>query len=246
MVLYGLIGYPLNHSLSAVLFSEKFRANKLYDRNYRLFPLTSPEQIKELVNGHPGIAGLNVTAPFKEKIIPFLDKINPLAAKIGAVNTIRVSRTASGTLLTGYNTDSEGFSSSTDFAGIKTALILGTGGAAKAVAQALRSMEIKVLFVSRNSGLPDSITYARIDAAFLKEFTLIVNATPLGMYPEVNSFPPIPYKHLAPDHFLYDLVYNPDQTRFLKKGIEKGCRMQNGLQMLKNQADLSLRIWEGF
>jgi len=243
MITYGLIGNPLSHSWSARWFSEKFRDEKIKDRVYRDFPLSSLEDFPALIRDHPDLVGLNVTIPYKEKIIPFLDETDVIAAKIGAVNTIQIFRKNGIVQLKGFNTDAPGFLGSADFSGHQHALVLGTGGAAKAVAFALGSIGISVLFVSRSDKGPGSITYENLTKTVLSKHTLIVNATPLGMSPSVESCPPIPWQWLSNDHFLYDLVYNPSTTIFLAKGAMASARVQNGLRMLEIQAGLSYRIW---
>jgi shikimate dehydrogenase len=243
MIVYGLIGYPLKHSASAMLFREKFEEKNLYDRNYRLYPIQNPELVRDLVKGHPGIAGLNVTIPFKEKIIPYLDALDPVASEIGAVNTISISRMPKRIVLTGYNTDAGGFALSADFSGFKSALILGTGGSARAVSWVLRKAEINCMMVSRSSHEIGQILYSDINEILVRKHPLIINASPCGMYPHSDACPPIPYEYLTPRHFLYDLIYNPECSLFLKKGKEMGCRIQNGMEMLRNQAELSYRIW---
>jgi shikimate dehydrogenase len=245
MIVYGLIGYPLEHSGSAMLFREIFKTENLYDRDYRLFPIKTPEMVRSLVNSHPGIAGLNVTLPFKETIIPFLDELDQEALEIGAVNTIKITRIQNRAILTGYNTDADGFALSGHFQDYGSALILGSGGAARAVAYALRKAGKTVLFVSRTRKTHGMISYPEINETVLNKFRLIINATPSGMFPDVKSSPPIPYKLLTGGHFLYDLVYNPEISVFLKKGKDKGCRVQNGMEMLKQQAILSYQIWAG-
>ncbi|MCX6243899.1 MAG: shikimate dehydrogenase [Bacteroidetes bacterium] len=243
MITYGLIGNPLSHSWSASWFYAKFRDEHIRDHVYLDFPLASLDEFPALIRDQPDLAGLNVTIPYKEKIIPFLDEIDELAAKVGAVNTIRISRNDGKASLKGFNTDVPGFLNSADFSGHQHALVLGKGGAAKAVAFALESIGISVLFVSRSQKGPGTISYDDITETIFIKHTLIVNATPLGTFPAVNEIPPIPYKWLSKGHFLYDLVYNPPVTHFLAKGSLASARTQNGLSMLENQAELSFRIW---
>ncbi len=245
MIVYGLIGYPLGHSGSAAIFREIFKSGNLYDRDYRLYPIKDPQMVRSLAEAHPGLNGLNVTIPYKETIIPFLDELDPVAASIGAVNTIQIIRKKKGVFLKGFNTDAEGFSGSADFSGFSSALLLGTGGAAKAVAFALHEKGIKVLSVSRTLRKPGIISYKDLDPSILNQYHLIINATPCGMFPDDGSCPPLRFETLTPDHFLYDLVYNPEFTLFLEKGKEMGCRVQNGMNMLKKQAELSYLIWRG-
>lgn len=241
MKVYGLIGYPLTHSRSAELFSEWFRDP---GNEYRLFPLHDISEFPSLIQTIPGLTGLNVTIPYKEKIIPFLHDIDPEARVIGAVNTIRISNDGDRLIMTGYNTDAEGFRRSAGFESFSHALVLGTGGAAKAVAHALKKSGISVLFASRNPVTPGTISYPSITGELINQYRLIINATPLGMVPDTASFPDIPYSSLSDRHFLYDLVYNPEETLFLKKGKSAGAKTMNGLAMLKIQAELSFRVWE--
>ncbi len=244
MIIYGLIGYPLIHSLSPTLFSDRFRKEKISDKKYLIFPLERLDDFPELIRKNPEIQGLNVTVPYKEKIIDFLDEMDETALKIGAVNTIRIHRKEKIPVLKGYNTDVEGFRLSMDFFKFNKALILGTGGASKAVAYALQQQGIDFLFVSRNPGNPESIHYSEITEEIMHSHPLIINATPQGMYPAIDSFPPIPYHWVTKANFLYDLVYNPPLTIFLKKGSDKGAIVQNGTKMLFLQAEESLKIWE--
>ena len=240
---YGLIGYPLSHSWSAKFFSEKFEQEKLYENYYKLFPLKNLAGFSSLLENHPELNGLNVTIPYKEKIISYLDELDQKAKEIGAVNTIKIIHMGGKTLTKGYNTDEDGFILSGDFSGFSHAFILGTGGASRAVAYALRKIGIPVTFVSRNPRNPLMISYPDLQFIQFNKPTLIINTTPLGMYPDIHSFPRIPYDKLTPDDLLYDLVYNPEQTLFLKKGVENGAKTQNGLSMLRIQAEKSYEIW---
>ena len=239
---YGLIGYPLSHSWSANYFLEKFEREKLSDSFYQLFPLQTLSAFSSLLDDHPELSGLNVTIPYKKKIIPFLDELDQKAKEIGAVNTIKIIRLDGKILTKGFNTDEEGFILSADFSGISHAFILGTGGASRAVAYALGKTGIPVTLVSRNPRKTHSIGYPDLQSIQFNKHTLIVNTTPLGMYPDINSYPQIPYSRLTPEDFLYDLVYNPEQTLFLKKGMERGAKTQNGLKMLQIQAEKSYEI----
>lgn len=244
MIIYGLIGYPLSHSWSATLFSDRFSKEINSDKKYLIFPLERLDDFPELICKNPEIQGLNVTIPYKERIIEFLDEMDETAQKIGAVNTIRVFRKAGITVLKGYNTDAEAFRLSMDFSGFKKALILGSGGASKAVAFTLQQQGIDFLFVSRNPQNPLSIHYFEITEEIMQSHLLIINTTPLGMYPEADSFPPIPYRWVTASHYLYDLVYNPPLTIFLQTGAGRRAIVQNGAKMLCLQAEESLKIWE--
>ncbi|TSA26348.1 MAG: shikimate dehydrogenase [Bacteroidetes bacterium] len=243
MKVFGLIGYPLEHSWSPAFFQRKFRENGLDQCTYRLFPLKVVDEFPFLLNRMSELCGVNVTIPYKEAILPFLDELDPVAAEIGAVNTIRISGPAQERKLIGYNTDAEGFQQSADFSGYRVALILGTGGAAKAVAYVLRELCISYLFVSRNPSGENMVDYQDLSPDLLKQFILIINTTPLGMYPDENTAPPILYDQLTANHFLYDLVYNPQETRFLKNGARQGARTQSGLKMLYLQAEAAFRIF---
>ncbi len=244
--MYGLIGYPLGHSFSAQYFTEKFLREGL-DECYKLFPIKDINSLSELVDGNKTLNGLNVTIPYKQAVIPFLDKISGDASEIGAVNVIKISRSenAAGTHLSGYNTDWKGFIESLEpmlHPHVKKALILGSGGASKAVVYGLKKRGIKPLIVSRSKNSGD-MTYDDIDKTIMSEHLLIVNTTPLGMFPETEAYPDIPYNFLTPDHICYDLIYNPEQTEFMHKSAAMGAEVKNGLEMLHIQAELSWKIW---
>ncbi len=243
MIIYGLIGYPLSHSRSGSWFAEKLRKEGKYGYSYLDFPLTSLNEFPPLFRKYPGLKGLNVTIPYKVQIIPWLEELDPKAEQIGAVNTILIRRENGHIHLKGFNTDADGFLQSADFSGHHKALILGTGGAAKAVAFALTEKGISYLFVSRSKKSANHISYQELSEEVFSSHTLVVNATPLGMFPSEETFPPIPYHFLSENHFLYDLVYNPETTVFLKKGTDAGARVQNGIRMLEIQAELSYHIW---
>ena len=238
---FGLVGKNIGYSFSRGYFSTKFEKLGLSDHRYENFDLNHIEEFPNILKQHPDLQGLNVTIPYKQAIIPYLDHLHPEAAAIGAVNTIAFSEG----ILIGYNTDVTGFRDSLrpllrkeD----KKALILGTGGASLAVAHALASLQCAFTYVSRNPG-PDQLGYSDIDAAVLREFTILVQCTPLGTHPNVSACPPLPYELLEPRHLLYDLVYNPPMTRFLREGLERGARIKNGLEMLERQAEAAWGIW---
>ena len=242
---FGLIGYPLSHSFSKKYFTEKFEKEGIPGAKYELFPIESIHELPRLLQDNPELVGLNVTIPYKEQVIPYLDVLDPKAAAIGAVNTIKVQ----GGKLTGYNTDYHGFKNSlVKFIGPnpmpKKALILGTGGASKAVKAALVDLGIGFQMVSRNPG-EETITYNEVSSSphYLITSSLLVNTTPLGMSPKTDSLPDLPYDRLSPEHFLYDLVYNPLKTAFMQKGIEAKCWVKNGLEMLHGQAEKAWEIW---
>ncbi len=242
MVVYGLIGYPLSHSKSVEYFKTKFEEENVMDYTYRLFPIPSLNDLRFVIQT-PGLSGFNVTIPYKESILSCLDELDEKAAGIGAVNTVTITRNNDMIFLKGYNTDADGFLASADFSACKKAIILGTGGASKAVQYALKSLGIPFLLVSVKSIPGKSISYDKLDAQIMASHDLIINTTPLGMFPDIASFPPIPYHLLTSGHFLYDLVYNPEMTQFLAKGTEKNTKVQNGLKMLMLQAEKAYSIW---
>lgn len=241
MLRYGLIGYPLGHSFSPAWFSGKFRNEGIAAR-YDAFPIQDPAELPALVAGKQ-LRGLNVTIPHKEAVVPFLNRLDAHAAAIGAVNCIRVE--TDGTL-TGYNTDWIGFGESLQGwldplpAG---ALILGTGGASKAVAYALKQLGIPFKSVSRQGG-SNALAYPEISGKLLRQLPLLINTTPLGAWPEICGKPPLDYRLLTAANALYDLVYNPAETAFLREGLQRGCRVKNGLEMLEIQAAESWKIWQ--
>ncbi len=241
MRLYGLAGHPLGHSFSADYFSHKFLMEGISDAHYRLFSVESAARLPELLS-NPQIVGLNITIPYKQAIIPLLAELSEEARAIGAVNCIK--RCAGG--WRGYNTDCYGFSLSLDhFLSGRTprrALVLGTGGAHRAVCHVLRQKGIEVTSISRSASRGD-MTYGEVGAEVMAAHQLIVNTTPLGTWPEVEGAPEIPYELLSPDHILYDLVYNPAETRFMALGRVVGASVTNGLEMLHLQAERSWEIW---
>ncbi|MGL4331930.1 MAG: shikimate dehydrogenase family protein [Bacteroidales bacterium] len=242
---YGLVGYPLSHSFSKGYFSDKF-AKEHIDATYENFELPDIEGIRDILSD-PDIKGLNVTIPYKEKVIPFLDSLDEAAGSIGAVNVIRMIDTPDGRKCVGCNSDVIGFMDS-----IRPylnphhthALILGTGGASKAVEFGLKSEGLKTLLVSRKSDEDQGVIgYEQLSDELLKTYTVIVNTTPLGMYPDVDKAPAIPYEFLTDRHLLYDLIYNPAETLFMKKGKDQGAVAVNGLEMLYLQAEAAWLIW---
>ena len=241
MRLFGLIGYPLSHSFSKRYFTEKFEKERLVDCAYENFPIVSIEKIKTILQNFPTLKGLNVTIPYKEQVIPFLDDANHIVKEIRACNCIKISNGK----LFGYNTDVLAFEKSLK-KDLQThhnkALILGTGGSAKAIEFVLKKNNIEYRHVSRKTS-GEKLSYEQITDAIIEECTLIINTTPLGMFPDVSKFPSIPYDALSSKHFLFDLVYNPAKTLFLQKGEEKGATIKNGLEMLILQAEESWRIW---
>lgn len=240
---FGLIGYPLSHSFSPAFFSEKFDKEGISDCSYEAFPIKSVEELTLLIANNPDLEGLNVTIPYKKEILTFLHQSTEAVKQTGACNCIKIRNQ----LLTGHNTDVTGFEKSllSDLRPTHTkALILGTGGAAAAVEFVLKRLNIHFLFVSRKSQTGQKIlTYKEISSKIIDEYKLIINTTPLGMYPDVNNCPGILYENLTKEHYLYDLIYNPAQTLFLKKGAEKGAVTKNGSDMLIIQAEESWKIW---
>lgn len=239
---YGLIGFPLSHSLSAKLFQEQFHGRY----SYELFPLENLDSLHDWIFSLPFLKGFNVTHPYKENIIPYIDELDEVAKKIGAVNTVTIDRKEQRIILKGYNTDFYGFRKSLQHLhpeGNVAALILGTGGAAKAVAHALSVENIPHLFVSRTAQA-GAITYQELSANLLKEKKLIINATPLGMHPLNAAKPDIPYQAIDSSHYLFDLIYNPPETLFLLEGKKREAHTQNGIGMLRYQAEASWKIWK--
>jgi shikimate dehydrogenase len=244
--LYGLIGNPLTHSFSEEYFNQKFKSENLYCR-YQLFPIKDVSEFKGLITNHPDLAGLNVTLPFKKQVLNYLDHISAEAKNAGAVNCIRIERKKGKNILFGYNTDIYGFEQSIKpYLKIwhRKALILGTGGSSTAVALVLKSLGIDYLFVSRQPKFKEQIPYGDLTPKLIEYHHIIINATPVGMFPGIDRFPEIPYHCLTPDHLIYDLIYNPAETMFLKKSKEKGAATINGLKMLHLQADKSWEIWQ--
>lgn len=242
MRLFGLIGYPLGHSFSKKYFTEKFEKEGMVNYLYENFPLTDIEQLAALLEKYPDMEGLNVTIPYKELVLSYLDDSTPEVQQIRACNCIRIR----GGKLTGYNTDIIGFEKSL-LKGInpalhKMALILGTGGSAKAIKYVLEKKGIAFNYVSRKPG-SGIFSYEQLTENIIKTHTLIINTTPLGMFPKVVEAPPIPYQYLGKDHFLFDLIYNPEKTLFLKKGETSGASIKNGYDMLLFQAEENWKIW---
>ncbi len=243
---FGLAGKSLDHSWSKEYFTQKFQKLLLKDCIYDNYPLSDAGALRDLVNADHEFAGFNITIPYKTDIIEYLDETDPVAAEIGAVNCVKLYRNGNITRLKGFNTDMPAFRETLRpliTSPEKTALILGTGGAAKAVAYALKELKIDFQLISRKPG-PGLKTYHDIDREMILASEIIINATPAGMFPAINQCPPLPYSYLTSNHLLYDLIYNPVETLFLKKGAEAGTRVKNGLEMLELQADLSWEIWQ--
>ena len=241
---YGLIGYPLGHSFSKNYFNEKFE-NENIDAEYINFEIPTIDALPEVLATNPELRGLNVTIPYKEKVISFLDAVSPEARAIGAINVIKVEHKGNETILKGYNSVVIGFTKS--IAPLlkrhnKKALILGTGGASKAIDYGLKSLGLETVKVSRYER-PGTIQYSKITPEIIKEYNVIVNCTPCGMYPNIEECPELPYEAMTEKNILYDLIYNPDQTKFMKLGAKQGATVKNGLEMLLLQAFASWEFW---
>lgn len=240
--LFGLIGKNISYSFSKKYFTDKFEKEGLLNCSYENFDLQIITQFPGIIRNNPSLKGLNVTIPYKEKIIPYLDQLNKKAAKIGAVNCIKITKKGK---LKGYNTDYYGFKKSLQpllQTHHKKALILGTGGASKAVAYALEELGILYTFVSR-SKKENALDYKYINATTFDNFQIIINCTPLGTYPYIEECPPIPYDFFTEDHIAFDLIYNPEETTFLKKAKAKNAQTKNGYEMLVLQAEKGWKIW---
>ncbi|MBQ8606621.1 MAG: shikimate dehydrogenase [Bacteroidaceae bacterium] len=242
---YGLIGFPLGHSFSRSYFNERFRKERI-NAEYLNFEIPTIENFPDILKSNPSLKGLNVTIPYKEKIIPYLDELSIEASSIKAVNVIKIIKNNDKTELIGHNTDVIGFTQS-----LKPllkphhtkALVLGTGGASKAVCHGLNLLGIDYQYVSRHES-ETAISYEQLTPQIMAEHEVIVNCTPIGMYPHTEECPNIPYEQLTPNHLLFDLIYNPDVTLFMQKGIQQGAIAKNGLEMLKLQAIAAWEIWQ--
>jgi shikimate dehydrogenase len=245
MKTFGLIGYPLSHSFSKKYFTEKFRKENISDCQYELYELKSIHELPSLINSVPGLTGLNVTIPYKQEVKQFIDRLDPSAEKVGAVNVVKIN----GNILTGYNSDYYGFRQSLvnwlPHLNLK-ALVLGSGGSSKAVTSALVDLQVPFRIVSRTAG-EGLVTYQDLDRdqSIFRTHALIINTTPVGMNPNVDAAPPLRYEWLNSDNYLYDLVYNPEETKFMLLGKAQGAQVKNGLEMLYLQAEKSWEIWGG-
>lgn len=242
---YGLIGYPLGHSFSKKYFTEKFLAGHITNCSYDNYPLENLDTFRELVSAYNELCGLNITIPYKSEIIKFLDVIDIEAEEIGAVNVVKILRSGAHIRLSGFNSDITGIRDSLlPFINENTreALVLGTGGSSRAVCYVLMKSGVKVNLVSRERK-PGTILYSDISSSILNKNRLIINTTPLGMYPDTESKPEIDYTRLTDKHILFDLVYNPELTSFLRMGKEQGCTVISGLKMLFSQAEKAWEIW---
>ena len=238
---FGLVGRNISYSFSRGYFAKKFE-NENLNYSYINFDLESIDDLLNAINNTPNLKGLNVTIPYKEEVIPLLNKLNKRARKIGAVNTIQFKDNK----LIGYNTDYYGFKKSLSphlKNYHKRALILGTGGASKAIAYALKKLNIEYTYVSRSKKKGVEYQYSDLDDNIITKHQIIINCTPLGTFPDIDQCPSIPYMAITKKHVLFDLIYNPEQTKFLKKGHDKGATTINGLKMLELQAEKSWQIW---
>jgi shikimate dehydrogenase len=243
--LFGLTGFPLDHSWSATYFNDKFKREGITNSIYKLFPLKSIDEFPALLQNEPQLTGLNVTIPYKEKIIPYLDELDVTAKQIGAVNTVKIRRKDGVVTTKGFNTDAGAFYLTVkDQIKAFNALILGTGGASKAVAFALLKLQIPYTFVSRTKSGYNIISYNELTVQVIQNNKLIINTTPIGMYPDISGFPMLPYHALTDEHILYDLVYNPEETQFIKQGKAMQAQTLNGKQMLINQAEMAYAIFQ--
>ena len=243
---YGLIGYPLGHSFSISYHNQRF-ADEGINAKYVNFEIPSIDDLAEVLSSNPELKGLNVTIPYKEKVMEFLDYISPEARAIGAVNVIKIEHEGKSIKLKGYNSDVIGFTQSIEpmlEECHKKALILGTGGASKAINYGLKSLGLETVYVSRYER-PNTIQYESITPEVIKEYNVIVNCTPIGMYPKTEECPNLPYEAMDEDNILYDLIYNPDETLFMKRGAQYGAQTKNGLEMLLLQAFASWEFWNG-
>ncbi len=246
MKLYGLIGYPLSHSFSKKYFTQKFENEGKSNEIYENYPIDNITKLETVIKENSDLIGLNVTIPYKEQVLIYLDSIHDEAREISAANTIKIIRNKNDILLSGYNTDVYGFKQSL-LPNLKPhhthALILGSGGASKAIKYVLESLNIRFMTVSRKPKGRNCIAYQDIDNYILETYNVIINTTPLGTYPGVEEYPDIPYECVGKQHLLFDLVYNPPLTAFLNNGKKNGAKTINGLEMLHLQAEKSYEIW---
>lgn len=244
--MYGLVGHPLGHSFSKRFYEEYFASNQI-KAQYLNFDISNIEDIANIISRTPNLQGFNVTIPYKESIIDYLDQLDDSAKEIGAVNVVKVVNRYNRKYLVGYNTDAEGFLQSIcpsiDRTRINKALILGTGGAAKAIAFALKSMSINSIMASRSKAPIKAISYEDINSEVIKNHNIIINATPLGMWPNIDEMPPLPYHAIGSNHICFDAIYNPLETKFLSECNRHGAKIINGHSMLINQAYATLRVW---
>ena len=243
---FGLVGFPLGHSFSKQYFSDKFINESISDCSYENYELEKLDSFNEMILNDPEICGLNITIPYKSEVIRYLDNVDNEASEIGAVNVIKISYKREKPILKGFNSDIFGFRESLlqHLSGgkLRNAIILGTGGSSKAIVYVLNKLDVSIIQISRNSG-NGFISYKELTDKMLKENELIINTTPLGMFPNIKDKPDLNYDCLNRNHVLFDLVYNPSLTAFLKEGKERGCTLIGGLEMLHLQAEKSWEIW---
>ncbi len=243
MKLYGLIGYPLGHSFSKKYFADKFKNQNISDCSYELYPIISIDFFPSLINDNPLFQGLNVTIPYKEQVLKYATEQTDAVKQIGAANTLKIIRDK----IIAYNTDVIGFENCFKKKlkpYHKKALVLGNGGSSKAVQFVLQRLNIDYLLVTRNKELePGTINYSMVDEAMLNDYKVIINCTPVGMYPNENECPQLPYQFLSKENYLFDLIYNPEKSLFLKQGEQQGAAIENGYDMLLIQAEESWKIW---
>lgn len=246
---FGLIGYPIQHSYSPLIFENIFKKHNVSNAEYLLFPLQNIEEIKSLVSENPNLIGLNITAPYKKAVIPYLDTLDGISKSIGVVNTIKIERNNDNIILKGFNTDFGALLAQFQILfpnlKIKKALILGTGGAAATVANVLKFFKTQYIFASRNPQNIEHISYNELNKALLDEMDIIINATPLGMFPDVDDCPDIPFDACNNKTIFYDLIYNPEETLFLQHAKAIGANAVNGMFMFQLQAYASWHIWNG-
>ncbi len=243
MRLYGLIGYPLEHSFSGRYFTEKFIREGLLDCSFKVFPIPAIQQLPDLLKANPALKGLSVTIPYKEQVLQYVNQLSNEVKLIGATNSLRISNN----ILIAYNTDIAGFEKSfVQFLKPQhtKALVLGTGGASKAVQFVLKKLNFVFLLVSRSESLKNNvINYSMLSESIMNEYSVIINCTPAGMWPKVNDCPDMPYNLVTPNHYFFDLIYTPAKTLFLLKAEEKGATIKNGYDMLIIQAEESWKLW---
>lgn len=239
---FGLVGRNINYSFSKIYFTEKFKIEDMRNCRYDNYDIAHIKDLKAVLTKNPTLRGLNITIPYKVEVIPFLDKLSKKASKIGAINTVRISKKGK---LKGYNTDWIGFTKAISpllLPHHKNALILGTGGASKAIKFALKKLGIKSTFVSRERK-KDTLSYEDLDAGAFAKFTIVINCTPLGTFPDIENCPKLPYELFTESHLAYDLIYNPEETAFLRQAKERGAVTKNGYSMLVYQAEAAWEIW---
>lgn len=242
---FGLIGFPLGHSFSKQYFTDKFEREQISDCEYRNYPVASLEELPGIVRNNPELCGLNVTIPYKTEILHYVDQTEPVVKEIGAANVLKITRKGPVIRINAFNSDISGIRDSVSpllTGKEKKAMILGTGGSSRAVCYILEKLGLEIIRVSR-TGSDATLSYREVNSDIIESSDLIVNTTPLGMYPDISSKPEIDYSLLNEKHILFDLVYNPELTSFLRMGKERGCRIISGLKMLYSQAERSWEIW---